>query len=174
MMNAFLWVDDHQVTRALDNLATLLSPQGMEFFLGAKMGPYLRQRAKERFDTEGDDAVGMWAPLRPATVAIRAEGPWAISGEHPINRRTGELENWVVDGGWFAYPDSLGATMQYPKTTPGGELKKKVKTAQLGDKESNTVARPVLGVGEADMAFFMTALLVEIDAAAHSRSWEML
>lgn len=158
------FVDDKDVTVALFNLQALLSPVGMSAFLGAQIGPYLSKRAKERFQSEGDDVTGPWAPLKPATVAIRESIP-GVGGEHPINRRTGELENWVVRGGWNAYPTGFGASMEYPKKKPSGELRKKVETAQRGDKRSNTVARPVVGVNEQDLLFFQAALMAGIEQA---------
>lgn len=165
MMDLFnVKVDDHDVTKALTNLFTLLSPAGMTFFLGSTMGPYLSKRAKERFQGEGDDAVGKWAPLKPATIAIRESQGF---GAGPINRRTGELENWVVQGGWNAYPTGFGASMKFPgKPTGGGELRKKVETAQKGRKSAPvTVPRPVLAVGETDLIFFQASLAFAVQEA---------
>ncbi|QEM40907.1 MAG: head-to-tail connector protein [Phage AS32] len=155
-------VRDRDVARSLDNLIGLLSPVGATAFLGAHMGPYLSRRAKERFESEGDDVSGVWAPLKPVTIQMRhAQGFEA----GPINRRTGELENWVVRGGWNAYPTALGASMQYPAKKPAGELRKKVQTAQKGKEYPNTVARPVLGVNEADLIFFQTSLMFAVGEA---------
>jgi len=161
---AFMDVDAGSVDYMLAKLMLLLSPQGLTTFLGSTVGPYLARRAGERFENEGDDVVGKWAELKPATMAIRAEGPWAVGPDHPINRRTGELENWVVRGGWHAYPEGFGAAMQYPASLPTGELYDKVKTAQSGRSEPNTVPRPVLGLNEADMLFVITAFAANIEA----------
>lgn len=147
-----------EVDKSLDNLIVLMSPEGATAFLGAEIGPYLRKRAGERFASEGDDVTGAWAQLKPATVAIRGEA-------HPINHDTGELENWVVDGGWDAYPSGGGAAMQFPKSPPAGRLKKKVQSAQVGDPSNNQVARPVLGVNEADLAFMVTAYAFMVEKA---------
>jgi hypothetical protein len=162
-------VSKRKLDASLDRLIFMLSAEGMAAWLGVNVGPWLRHRAAERFASEGDDVTGPWAPLSPATQAIRAEGPWPVGPDHPINRRTGELENWVVQGGWFAYPDgTLGASLQYPKDEPVGELREKVKVAQIGRPQSMgpdkpmTVARPVLGLNEADLAFVMTALSMDI------------
>lgn len=154
---------DNDVSKALDKLFALLSPGGMMFFLGSTMGPYLAKRAGERFRDEGDDASGPWAPLKEATIAIReAQG----FGAGPINRRTGELERWVVGSGWNAYPTGFGASMQFPKSRPGGELGRKVETAQKGRKiPPKTVARPVLAVGETDLIFFQSALAFAVQEA---------
>jgi len=86
-------------------------------------------------------------------------------GAGPINRRTGELEDWVVNSGWFSYPTGFGASMRYPNKAPTGELKKKVETAQKGRKYPSTVARPVLGVNENDLLFLMTSLSFAVEQA---------
>lgn len=155
-------VNDRDVAKALDNLIGLLSPAGATAFLGSNIGPYLARRAKERFEGEGDDVTGPWAPLKDATVTIRESQGF---GAGPINRRTGELENWVVQGGWNAYPTGLGASMRYPKREPSGELRTKLETAQKGKKYPSTVKRPVLGVNENDLLFFQAALQASVEVA---------
>lgn len=165
MFGYYTQVNDADVRRKLFNLAVLLSPAGMGSFLGTEIGPYLSRRAGERFASEGDDATGPWAPLKPYTVQVREQGNWPVAGEHPINRRTGELENWVVGSGWDAYPTAAGASMRYPGTRPKGELRKKVTTAQQGKSHPSTVARPVLAVNETDLLFTLAALTASVKAA---------
>jgi len=153
-------MNDAAVQKSLTDLAVLLSPVGMTAFLGGQVGPYLARRAGERFQSEGDDVTGPWAPLKPATVQIRESQGYP--GDHPINRRTGELEEWVVQGGWDAYPQGIGATLRFPGKTPQGELRSKVETAQKGKGYPSTVARPVLGINERDMLFVIAALNANI------------
>lgn len=165
-MMSFIWsVDDSDVVQAMERLINLLSPEGASAFLAAEMGPYLSKRAKQRFANEGDDAVGQWLPLAPATQAIREASNYPVAGDHPINRRSGELEDWVVGGGWNAYPTGLGASMQYPSRAPSGELRKKVETAQKGKAYPRTPARPVLAVSETDMIFFLAAFSMAVEGA---------
>jgi hypothetical protein len=140
----------------LDRLEEIFTPDTLATFLGAEVGPYLKKRAEARFAQEGDSASGKWVPLKDATVQIRLSQN--IGGEHPINRRTGELENWVVGSGWNAYPTGLGATLQYPGKAPTGELLEKVTTAQKGKTYPSTVPRPVLAVDDTD-ALQVTAIL---------------
>ena len=163
MFDTFAYdVQDADVTQALDNLMALLSPAGMTAFLGASIGPYLSKRAGDRFASEGDDVVGSWAPLKPSTIQIREDQGF---GPGPINRRTGEMEEWVVRGGWAAYPTGFGASMRFPGKRPAGELRRKVETAQKGKKQPSTVARPVLGVNETDLLFFQSALSLAVQEA---------
>jgi len=161
----FIQIETISVERIIANLMRVLSEHGLVAFLEAEVGPYLSRRAGERFANEGDDVVGTWAPLRPATQAIRAESPYAIGPDHPINRRSGELENWVVQGGWNAYPEGYMATLEYPGSLPTGDLLDKVKTAQSGDVATNTVARPVLGLNENDMLWFIAAMTANVEAS---------
>lgn len=150
-------VEAESVMAVLRSLDSALSPEGMAAFLGAEVGPYLAMRAKRRFEDEGDEASGKWAPLLPATVAIRAANPdWPVGGEHPINKRTGEMEAWVTGGSFMAMPHALGATLRYPGRAPSGELARKVETAQKG--RGRAVPRPVLAVDQADLLFVVTRL----------------
>lgn len=150
-------IEAESVIAVLRSLDSALSPEGMAAFLGLEVAPYLAERAKRRFADEGDDASGKWAPLLPATQAIRAASPeWPVGPDHPINRRTGELEDWVTGGSFAAMPHALGATLRYPGTPPSGELARKVETAQRG--RNRTVPRPVLSVSEADLVFVVTRL----------------
>lgn len=161
-----LWgVREEDALAAVEKLALLLSGPGLSTFLGASVGPYLRERTQQRFANEGDDVTGPWAPLHPATVAIRESLPYQIGGEHPINRRSGELEDWVTQGNYFPYPTGVGATLQYPKGKPSGELLDKLKTAQGGRANPKTVARPVLGVNEKDLLFVTAALAAAVEVA---------
>lgn len=155
-------VQDRDVLKAVDELIFLMSDIGLTAFLGASIGPYLSQRAKQRFASEGDDVTGPWAPLKPATITIRQSQNY---GSGPINRRTGELENWVVGSGWDAYPTGMGASMRFPGKPPTGELKAKVQTAQGGRVNPPTVARPVLGLNENDLLFLQTAFAMAVDEA---------
>lgn len=155
-------VNSRGVDRSLDNLIMLMSPQGATAFLSSTIGPYLAKRAKERFQGEGDDVVGAWAPLKPATVLMRQQSGF---GAGPINRRTGELERYVVGDTGFSYPTGFGASMRWPGKAASGELKKKVETAQKGRKSPNTVARPVIGVNENDLLFLMASLEFAVESA---------
>jgi len=155
--------DFHDTDLALERLVLLLAPQGMASFLQLEIGPYLRERAKQRFRDEGDDVTGDWAPLQEATINIRESQN--IPGEHPINRRHGGLENWVVDGGWNAYPAGFGGALRYPAHEPSGKTREKAITAQSGSVSPASVPRPVLGVNEKDLIFVATALAFSIHEA---------
>jgi hypothetical protein len=157
-------IRDKEVIHSITKLEMLVGPDGLATFLGATVGPYLRQRAQERFQSEGDDVTGPWLPLDPTTVAIRdATG---FGGEHPINRRTGELEDWVTQGDTFGYPIGSGATLLFPSNEPTGRLRTKVETAQKGKKSPATPPRPVIGVNEKDLLFITAALAAAIQGAS--------
>lgn len=152
-------MQDKDAENMLNKVEYLLQSTGLALFLGEEVGPYLRERAQARFKGEGDDVVGKWAPLKPATRMIRANNPnWPVGPDHPINVRTGELEDWVTQSAWDAHPTGMGATLKYPSKNPTGELRKKVVTAQKGKAFPSTVARPVLGVNPADLVFVTTRL----------------
>lgn len=157
-------IRDEEVIGSITKLELLVGSDGLALFLGTVVGPYLQERAQARFQNEGDDVTGPWLPLSPATVSIReATGH---PGEHPINRRTGELEEWVTQGDTFAYPVGAGATLKYPGRDASGTLKSKVETAQRGKKSPLTPPRPVLGVNETDLLFITAALHAAIEEAS--------
>lgn len=162
MTDVSIIINSREVEKSLDKLMLLLGPAGLIAFLGSTMAPYLARRAGDRFAGEGDDVTGAWAPLKDSTIRLRAEQGFPAG---PINRRTGELENWVTGGSFEAYPTVDGASMRYPRDKPTGELRKKMETAQKGKKHPSTVARPVLGVNERDLLFFQTALSLAVEGA---------
>jgi hypothetical protein len=135
------------VEHVLHRLDIALSPKGLATFLQGEVDPYLRGRAEQRFSTEGDDVVGQWAPLKPATQNIRAElgyGP-----DHPINVRTGELMDYITQGNAATQMFPWGAGITLPGQPASGELLEKMIRAQAGDER--TVPRPVLGMNENDL-----------------------
>lgn len=152
-----------QVNEMLDHLDKVFSQNGMWAFMQTSVAPYLRTRAQGRFAAEGDGASGRWAPLKPATVKVREQGVasgafFGISGSHPINVRTHSLEQYITQGiGEVTLEGNGNASLHYPKrSSPAGELKKKVRRAQVGG--GNTPARPVLAVNETDLFAIMTSL----------------
>jgi hypothetical protein len=154
--------DTHQVDMMLAYLDRLLSPAGMGAFLGLNVGPYLQSRARDRFQQEGDDVSGPWAPLASSTVEIRQRQ--GQSGAGPINRRTGELEAYVTEGQFRIVAHSLGATLTYPGNTPGRQsILQKMETAQTGRVFPPTVPRPVLGMNERDLMYIVTTLAFFIE-----------
>lgn len=157
-----MWGESEAVEAMLANMDSRLEPTALAAFLGAHIDPYLRRRAKERFQNEGDEMVGSWLPLASATVTIREAS--GFPGEHPINVRTGELEDYITGGAANpALPiPGVGAALDFPGRPATGELKRKVETAQQGKPASAgmraTPPRPVLAVGMEDLAFTVSSL----------------
>ena len=151
--------DNRGVERMLHALDTALNPVAVASFLGAEVDPYLRERGRSRFQNEGDDVVGQWAPLKEATQNIRLQMGYGAA--HPINKREGELEEYITESPNNLTVTPWGAQLTLPGTPPQGELLDKVKRAQQGD--DRTVPRPVLGMNEADLAFVLVALAQHIE-----------
>lgn len=152
--------DAQYVNALINHLDLKLGASGMTAFLSATVFPYLKTRAKQRFQNEGDDAVGKWTPLAPATEVIRQS--MGYGGAHPINIRSGELERYITQGSGQgavrATPD--GALLQHPANPPQGKLKSKLTTAQKGNPKfgRGVPARPVLGMNETDLGFVLAEL----------------
>ena len=152
--------DSSGVQRMLSILDTALNPIAIAGFLGAVVDPYLRKRARARFDSEGDSAVGGgWKPLAEATQTIRESLGYGAA--HPINRREDDLLRYVTqeDGSTLIHP--FGASLTLPGTAPVGKTGDKFKGAQQGgvtELGRPYPARPVLGMDESDLIFVLTAL----------------
>lgn len=163
--------DSSGVQRMLHAADTAFSTTGLMSFLTMDVGPYLQTRAKGRFAAEGDDVSGKWAPLRPATEAIReagrSQGLWSVGDAHPINVRTGELEDYITGGQGAVFPSGMaGARIQYPRITGKPTVRKKMKIAQKGGLAPNsghqTPPRPVIGLNEQDLVFVLTSLSLHL------------
>jgi hypothetical protein len=141
-------VEDEIVLKLLNSVEHALTPPQLERFLSDEVKPYLRERAEQRFDRHGDDAVGgRWLPLSPKTIELH--------GPHDPNVLTGDLHDFITAGTVRTGQQPMGASLELPG--PGTSLnEKKVKVAQMGlnpNPISNfraIPARPVLGVNERD------------------------
>ena len=149
-----------EVDMMLAAISYRLTPFGMAAFLGKTMGPYIQSRARDRFMQEGDDVSGPWVPLREVTQRIREESTdISVGPDHPINKRTGELEEYVTGSAYKFWPTTMGGTLRYPGAASGKQsIREKMKTAQKGRVSPKTVPRPVLGFNEQDLMFFQAAL----------------
>lgn len=157
------------VQSMLELVDSSLSPTGLATFLYGSVGPWVKQRAKSRFENEGDDVTGKWAPLKETTVEIR-EG-LGLSGRGPINKRRGELEEYILQGsvGVTAAP-GLG-TLTYPDEPPQTKsLREKLSTAQRGKANPSTIARPVLGLNEQDLLQIITMLGLHVQNQGRIRA----
>lgn len=159
-------IETTDLERLMLRLETSLSAIGLSTFLTGAVLPWLRERAESRFTSEGDDVSGRWVPLAPSTQDIRSRGDWGVGSSHPINKRTGDLEDYITRSGSTILPWSEGAILVYPDKPPGPVMETKVRTAQSGKSHPRTPARPVLGLGERDMVFVMQALSVFVSTGA--------
>lgn len=139
----------------LEHLETKVSPPGLTTWMEADVDPWLRQRAQDRFTNEGDDVVGAWLPLSPYTQMIRQQ--MGYGADHPINVRTGELENYITSAGSI-FETGVGVTLETPGGTVPPEMAVKIITAQQGSSFPPTPPRPVLGVNERDLEAIMVTL----------------
>lgn len=156
-------VDSENVEQMLARTSLAVSSVGMFTFLSGVVGPWLKERAEDRFAAEGDDVSGKWAPLESYTQQVRSSGGYGA--EHPINRRTGELENFITGGGWDVVSVAGFSQLTFPGNAPSAREAMKVATAQIGAAHPSTPARPVLGVNGVDLAFVLAALATHVVVA---------
>ena len=153
--------DTSGVMSAFNVLLDKLSHGGMAIWLNHFIYPYLKERAQSRFLNEGDDAAGKWLPLTEATISFRDSGGF---GPGPINKRTGELEAFIVGANASIFPTPIGTQMNYPGEVPVGILGTKVQTAQMGKDSPSTPARPVVALGLQDLNWTLQSLALYIQA----------
>lgn len=163
--------DASNVEWMLERVNTALHPVALVEFLTGEVVPFLNERGKARFASEGDDISGTWQPLAPATQNIRAfgaaQGLWNIAPDHPINVRSHELENYITGTIGYTVPGTEGAILTFPDPhaiTP--ELEAKMETAQRGRSNPRTPPRPVLGVNERDMTWVLERLAMHVLGAS--------
>ena len=141
-------VDDRRLAAQVVALRDRLSNTGLEDFLEDYADPYLKQRVQSRFAAEGDDAVGMWVPLNPATVLIR-QG-LGYGGAHPINVRTHDLVNYLLHSGPDVSGIPDGAELTFPARGAPTPIQEKIETAQQGKPLPMTPPRPVVALSQTD------------------------
>ncbi|MEU4066665.1 hypothetical protein AB0F25_30505 [Streptomyces wedmorensis] len=156
-------VDSDNVEQMLARTTLALSTVGMIGFLSGVVGPWLKERAEDRFAAEGDDVSNKWVPLEGYTQQVRAAGGYGAA--HPINRRTGELENYITQNGSDVMSAAGFSQLTFPGSAPTAREATKVMTAQMGATYPATPARPVLGVNEVDLAFVLAALATHVTLA---------
>lgn len=154
MSNVEIVVDVKDVNAAIDIIDDRLQNQ-LGHWMRDDLHDLLEKRASERFASEGDDASGAWAPLKPATWVQRVRK--GFSPAHPINVRTHDLQNFILGSSGSV----VGAgTWNYiwPGDPPSGELMDKMQTAQRGRARPNTVPRPVVALGAGDYGKIVDSL----------------
>ncbi len=124
-------------------------------FLRRYADPWFSGKAGAAFQDEKDPSGASWAPLKPYTVDLRES--MGFPGEHPINHRTGQMERYIMSGARTFMVGAQQATMRFPGK--GSSLfNKKLKVAQQGAAYPRTVARPVIGMDERDLAIMLQSL----------------
>ena len=139
----------------LEKLQASISPMALTLFQESVVVPYIKERAIQRFVSEGDSATGKWAPLKESTQKVRKY--YGYGESHPINKRTGQLENFItgISPGVVA---GAGTVLTFPGPISSSALEQKFLTAQQGRIQPLTVPRPVLGWMEGDVIFLASSL----------------
>lgn len=139
------------VNRIFTHMEHAVGMVELGIFLETEVDLYLRKRITQRFAGEGDDVVGKWLPLAPATEKIRASKGYPPA--HPINARTHYMEDFLVGQPGSVLPVGPAIVLTHPAASGGGLMDQKIETAQKGRGNPQTPPRPVLGLNEADLAF---------------------
>lgn len=144
-----------QVERMLRNMQASLTPAAIGVYLTSVVHPRLRRRAANRFNQEGDDAVGgKWTPLRQSTLEIKAALGY---GNKRINERTGHLRDSVVNARPVVGHNGLATTLDFPGNWDRPDLF--WRSMQAAGLINTHEPRPVVGVTHEDDVAHMLASL---------------
>lgn len=125
-------------------------------FMRGPVEKWFHDRIDKRFESEGDDVSGKWAPLKERTQQVRFAA--GFNPTWPINVRFGDLRDWLLSGG-TTIAISGGAQYKLPSDVgTGSEVAQELYTAQFGRAFPATVPRPVLGMDAKDLEAVLTAL----------------
>lgn len=161
MISFDVTVDMAAVELSLERAEAAISGPSLSAFLQNGGVQVLQERAAERFDREGDDINGRWADLKYITRIIRLYT--GFPPEHPINRRTGALQNFVVTNQGEHRATGFTAGMSWP-TGESGRVAKKYLGAQKG--EGTAPPRPVAAANGVDLQLLLSGVAHWIAAAS--------
>lgn len=156
-------IDEQDVNMVFMALAFAIDGPGLHKWLSTDASQFFADDIESRFYEEGDVKSGFWKELSDTTIDIRRSYGF---GDGPINSRTGELEDFLVDH--REYDTAPGfASMDVPGTPGSATLRTKLATAQQGSDNNPlgygpTPARPVLAVSEMDLATLLESLNMSI------------
>jgi hypothetical protein len=156
-VNIGFFVDSAAARAMMTALELRMQSPAMAAFMQTAAVPYIQQRIAARFAGEGDDVVGKWHPLALETEVIRIRHGYP--GPHPINVRTGQMRAFLTGSVGDVMSSSGVTQLAYPSQAGmGGNLARKIMTAQLGSQFPTTPPRPVLGFNMNDN-IALTAML---------------
>lgn len=148
-------VERSTVEAVLGKIVMATGAMELSAFQRTIVHPFLSMRAEDRFASEGDKASGgAWEQLSEASQHWRKWG--GFDPQHPINKRTGKLEDFVTKGMPEVAEGATSAILSFPGATADFIMERKMTVAQAGD--SRTPARPVLGIDSTDVEFILIAL----------------
>lgn len=168
-MNIDIEIDATDVEKLLINAERALSPVGVYRFMSKWAPNYFQNRAVDSFGSQADRATGPWAPLSAATIDIRERLGY---GSGPINKRTGELREWLTSSPGNTYLMGSEVIFYFPSLAPPSyAAEQKLHTAQLGRAGSenpmipggSSPARPVTSIDAQDVVQFMAGFATHLE-----------
>ena len=161
MIDLAVELDDAALQVSLNRAELAISGPSLSAFFKNGGVQILQERAQNRFASEGDEASGNWAQLKYITRIIRLYQ--GFPPEHPINRRTGALQNFVVTNRGEHAATDITAQMSWP-TGESGRIAKKYRGAQKG--EGTAPPRPVAATSGTDLQLLLSGVAHWIAAAS--------
>ena len=139
-------VEMGRLLKRITALQDAISPEAIAQHHAATTAGFLKNRVLSRFESEGDEVSGKWAPLSDYTVQDRVQKGFPPT--HPILRRTGALRKWVMD----SPSATTGETFMWPSKLPpnNSHIMFAYWGAQVGNPGGNLPRRRIVVVNMAD------------------------
>lgn len=155
-------VEMKRLLKKINALSEALQPDELAKHHATATTGYLKNRVLSRFEEEGDDASGKWAPLAPYTQRERIKEGYHPT--YPILRRTGALRKWLMD----APPATSGTQFVWPSQMPpnNSHVMFAFSGAQLG--RSNMPRRQIVVVNMRDFLNVKELLKHKISVALNA------
>lgn len=153
----------NSIEALLQDIEKTMTADSLAEFMSKNVYPYLRDQSLDRFETEGDETTGNWAPLSDASERWRR---WDGVGTDHINKRTGKLEEFIRQAVPTIVRGADSAILQYPGGMPGDKITaQKYRVAQQGQsagvdkrRKPKTPPRPIVAVGVEEFGVIQSRL----------------
>jgi len=146
--------DGQKFSNIADSVERSLGPVSMTKFLEGPTDEFLRQRASNRFSSQGDDAVGgKWVKLKEVTEQIRISK--GFPPRRPINVRTGDFRTWLTRN---TKPQTISTPAGHEMSWPGKMDRLQKRKMMVAQGQTNVAARPVAAIDELDAVAIRSSL----------------
>lgn len=152
---------DEGFMASMTKLEEAIGPASLTTFMATVAEPWQQAEISARFADERDPSGATWQPLSFAAQEDRESQ--GFDREHPILKRTGELQTWLESSNDVTTLP-IGAQIEFPGEAGSDEAREKYVVNQTGTMSGNhhfgwrVPARAMLGFNEGDLTEVLALL----------------